>query len=65
MPGTEIENNEPDDGSSDQKKKGGATFGGWREPSGEASEEWSIVLIPKGVMPHDDDSPKSPEGEDE
>jgi hypothetical protein len=59
-----------DDDSSHQGKKGGATFRGWKEPSGETSEEWSIVLMPKGSTPpaEQDDFPSTdlaPEGEDE
>ena len=37
-----------------KKKKGGATCLGWKEPSGEASEEWSIVIAPRPELEDDD-----------
>jgi hypothetical protein len=49
-----------DTSKSDQEKpekKGGATFGGWKEPSGLDPEEWTIVLMPKGsTLPTEEES---------
>jgi hypothetical protein len=38
----------------------GATFLGWREPE-QGSEEWSIVLMPKGSMLSEQDDDSAPD----